>query len=59
MTACEQTGVDVIESNGTVSVATGHEMRFLEVLDRRLYAVDFVTGNPERYRASSRRQIDG
>ena len=59
VTACEQTGVDVIESNGTVSVATGHEMRFLEVLDRRLYAVDFVTGNPERYRASSRRQIDG
>ena len=59
VTACEQTGVDIIESNGTVRVATGHEMRFLEVLDRRLYAVDLVTGNPERYRASSRRQIDG
>jgi hypothetical protein len=56
---CKQTGVEVTESNGTVSIADGHEMGFLEVLDRRRYEVSLVKEKPERYRAASRRKISG
>jgi phage portal protein BeeE len=42
-----------------VSVAAGHEMGFLEVLDRRRYEVNLVKEKPERYRAATRRKIDG
>jgi hypothetical protein len=56
---CKRTGVEVKESQGTVIVSDGHEMGFLEVLDRRRYEVDLVKEKPERYRAASRRQIHG
>lgn len=56
---CKQTGVQVAESNGQVNVAAGHEMGFLELLDRRRYEVSLVKEKPERYRAASRRKIDG
>jgi hypothetical protein len=56
---CRRTGVDVADSKGELSVATGHEMDFLEVLDRRRYEVSLVKKKPERYRAASRRKIDG
>ena len=54
---CTQTGVEVAESNGKVSITAGHEMGFLEVLDRRRYEVSLIKEKPERYRAASRRQI--
>jgi len=54
---CKQTGVEVAESKGKVTVADGHEMGFLEVLDRRRYEVSLVKEKPERYRAASRRKI--
>ena len=56
---CKQTGVEIGESKDKVSVAAGHEMGFLEVLDRRRYEVSLVKEKPERYRAASRRKIDG
>lgn len=56
---CEQTGVEINESHGKLCVASGHEMGFLEVLDRRRYEVNLVRESPERYRAGSRRRIDG
>jgi len=56
---CKQTGVVVAESNGKVTIADGHEMGFLEVLDRRRYEVSLVNENPERYRAASRKKING
>jgi len=55
---CRQTGVEVRESKGKIIVDQGHEMGFLEVLDRRRYEVSLVEGKPERYRATSRRKID-
>ena len=55
---CKQTGVEVGDSKGKVKVASGHEMGFLEVLDRRRYEVNLVKKHPERYRASSRRKIE-
>jgi len=56
---CKQTGVEVAESKGKVIVTDGHEMGFLEVLDRRRYEVSLVKEKPERYRAASRRKING
>lgn len=54
---CKQTGVTVTESTGKVIIADGHEMGFLEVLDRRRYEVSLVKEEPEQYRAASRRKL--
>lgn len=54
---CERTGVQVAESHGRLIVTDGHEMAFLEVLDRRRYEISLVREKPERYRAASRKQI--
>lgn len=56
---CKQTGVEVAESKGRIVVTGGHEMGFLEVLDRRRYEVSLVNAKPEQYRAASRKKIDG
>jgi hypothetical protein len=55
--ACKQTGVEVSESKGKVSVSEGHEMGFLEVLDRRRYELELVKGEPERFKAASRTKL--
>ena len=56
---CKQTDVEVAETKGKISIATGHEMGFLEVLDRRRYEVSLVKEKPERYRAASRKKLNG
>lgn len=56
---CKQTGVEVRDSGGKIVVVDGHEMGFLEVLDRRRYEIILVKNKPEQYRAASRRKIDG
>lgn len=56
---CKRVGVAVKERSGKLVVEAGHEMDFLGVLDRRLYDVDLVPEKPERYRAASRRKING
>ncbi|WP_126444240.1 Kiwa anti-phage protein KwaB-like domain-containing protein [Sulfuricystis multivorans] len=55
---CESTGVEVKESNGKITVSAGHEMGFLEVLDRRRYELELVKGKPERFKASSRKKLN-
>lgn len=54
---CKQTGVEVTGSKGKVTIADGHELAFLEVLDRRRYELELVKGSPERFRAASRRKL--
>jgi len=56
---CKNTGVEVNESKGKIVVSAGHEMGFLEVLDRRRYEIELVEGRPERFKASSRTKLDG
>jgi hypothetical protein len=56
---CKSTGVEVRESNGKVAVSAGHEMGFLEVLDRRRYELELVKGQPERFKAASRTKLNG
>lgn len=56
---CKQTGVEIAESQGKITVAEGHEMAFLEVLDRRRYELELVKGSPEQFKAGSRKKING
>ena len=56
---CGNTGVGVEDVNGEFKVAPGHEMGFLEVLDRRRYRLELIPGQSERFRASSRVRIGG
>lgn len=55
---CRRTGVEITESGGKIVISSGHEMGFLEVLDRRRYEVSLVEGWPEQYRAASRKMIN-
>jgi len=54
---CKDTGVEVYETKGKISVQDGHVMGFLEVLDRRRYKLELVKDSPESYRAPSRRKL--
>jgi len=54
---CKKTGVEVKESRGKLIIQEGHELGFLEVLDRRRYEVELVKGRPERFRAVSRKAL--
>lgn len=56
---CRRTGVEITPSKGALVVAPGHEMAFLEVLDRRRYELELVKGRPERFKAGSRKKIEG
>ncbi|MFN6145529.1 MAG: Kiwa anti-phage protein KwaB-like domain-containing protein [Planctomycetota bacterium] len=56
---CKSTGVEITESKGIIGVPAGQEMGFLEVLDRRRYELELVKGKRERFRAASRKKIDG
>lgn len=55
---CDVTGVTVQLEDGKLTVDGGHEMGFLEVLDRRRYELTLVTGAPERFKAASRSKIE-
>lgn len=59
MALCASTGVNVQQVNGRIMVNSGHEMGFLEVLDRRRYRLELVPDQPERFRAASRVRING
>ncbi|TMU20392.1 DUF4868 domain-containing protein [Halomonas sp. ATBC28] len=48
-------GIDVDES-GVITPKDGQEIDFLEMLDRRIYNVEFIEGETESYRAYSRKR---
>jgi hypothetical protein len=54
---CKRTSVDVTEADGVLTVAAGHEVGFLELLDRRRYELELVAGQPEQFKAGSRTRI--
>ncbi|MCG6117350.1 MAG: DUF4868 domain-containing protein [Aquimonas sp.] len=54
---CKSTGVDVSESTGKMIIADGHEMAFLQVLDRRRYHLELVKDKPEKFVAASRKPV--
>jgi len=55
---CRTTGVEIGDEAGQITVAEGHVMGFLEVLDRRRYVDGLDPQNPEPYRAASRHKIE-
>jgi len=55
---CAEAEVGVGEANGMLSIEVGHELAFLEVLDRRRYGVRLVKDQHERYRAGNRSRLD-
>jgi hypothetical protein len=54
---CEKTEVKVSEANGKLIISRGSEMGFLEVLDRRRYELELISGKPEKFKAGSRKQL--
>jgi Kiwa protein KwaB-like len=56
---CESTKVEISDSDGKITVVKGHELGFLEVLDRRRYKLELVKGQPERFKARSRTRLNG
>lgn len=54
---CQRTGVKVTEVKGKLQVQDGSIMDFLGVLDRRLYEIELIKGQPEPFRAASRSRI--
>jgi hypothetical protein len=59
ITQCALNEVEICRANGVIKVGERNIMGFLEVLDRRRFSVELVTGSPERYTAPSRRRLDG
>jgi hypothetical protein len=56
---CRDNGVEVKESKGKITIREDHVLGFLEVLDRRRYELELVKGSRERFKAASRRKIEG
>jgi len=54
---CGNNKVKLGENNGKIKPDSGHELEFLRALDRRLFVVDYVPNNPERYSASNRTKV--
>lgn len=57
--ACNECGAEVQIIVDQVRPQAGHELSFLMVLDRRLFRVQLVEGQIERYQAGSRRLVQG
>ena len=55
--SCTHTDVQFTESKDQICIVAGHEMGFLEILDRRRFEVTLVREEPEKYRAASRSKI--
>ena len=54
---CKRSGVEVKTVDGKLCPEDGNELAFLQMLDRRRYAVSLVAGRWEQYEASSRKGV--
>lgn len=54
---CKSNGIKVVEANGQFTPEPGHEMAFLELLDRRRYVVELIDEEEELYVAPNRRGL--
>lgn len=55
---CRRNRVFLSERDGKIVVDTGHELDFLEILDRRRYEIELSLGKVEYFRAKSRRKLN-
>jgi hypothetical protein len=49
--------VKIEDTNGRITIDSGSEIGFLEVLDRRRYHLELVKNSSEFFKAGSRRKI--
>lgn len=54
---CEDTGVNLSEENGKITIAESNILDFLEVVDRRRYPIRLRQDSHESYRAQKRSKI--
>lgn len=54
---CANAKVELVEADGKLSPSDGHEILFLEILDRRVYTAELIEGQKERYEAPNRRSV--
>jgi len=54
---CVRSGVSVQMIDGRLCPEDGHELAFLQMLDRRRYAISLISGVWEQYEASSRKGV--
>lgn len=57
LTFCEKTDIPILKKDGLIHVQPGNELKFLELLDRRLYSITLVSNKNENYIAGSRREL--
>lgn len=53
---CKRSGVEIHLKDGKLIPEPGHELAFLQMLDRRRYAVSLITGTWEQYEAPNRKE---
>lgn len=54
---CKNTDVDFSDNNDKLIISAGHEMAFLQVLDRRRYQLELIKDKPEKFLAASRKAL--
>lgn len=58
ITHAQKMGIELQHGkDGKISPKSGHEQKFLEMLDRRLYSCDFVIDEEQRYWAGNRKKL--
>lgn len=54
--ACKDNDIELVTKNGKIAPAPGHEMGFLQMLDRRRYTLSLTDDGNELYEATGRRK---
>lgn len=55
--ACQEHGVDISTPNDQIEIDKQDVLKFLDILDRRLYTSELIPNEPERFKAASRQKI--
>lgn len=55
--ACRDNKIELVKSGRKIAPAPGHEMAFLQLLDRRSYTIELTSKGKEFYEATSRRSV--
>lgn len=56
---CSQCRIDFTDHNGRILPSPGHELAFLQLLDRRRYSLSLIARHEELYEAPNRRPVEG
>ena len=54
---CSEFGIKMKDVDGKHQIHSNHTVKFLQILDRRLYTLELIKGTPEHYEAASRQEL--